>query len=1227
MLEPNSPSKPFLGVRFVLFGFDPGNESQVRAKLLNGGGVDTVQYSQNCTHVIVDKIVYDDPRCVNARKDGKTLVTVLWVDHSHDIGMAVDSTSIMYRPPRNSNGIPGANNLIVCLTGYQRQDRDDIMTMVSLMGAQFSKPLVANKVTHLICYKFEGEKYELANKLKKIKLVNHRWLEDCLRDWELLPEDNYSKSGYEMEMMEAEAKDSEEDAENITERQLSRKMVNKSPQLKIETPKHSPLPKSIGEGQNVLLNLSEPENLPSSVNGIKATGRKIGADPASDFRANNVSVELFCLDAGTSTAGTSFSIPNPQEGTPSPRRGDSVSVSVPSSAEKSHFDSRFSAVSYTRKSPQKFPLSFFSREPGNIDGSPKMQSGEPSSITSSAKGQNAKDIIGSGHAEYLRGNEVPHKEASSSKNQKLDVPSSNLEQQNISHDVRTTVTKSPSVRRKIQQSGSLSLVDGLSDINKYSTPEGDCGIVGASAAKRSQTDISIPTSSTFEERPSIQGPLFIEKLTPEALHDEVLNGKTPPTSSRRTRKSGFVGKPEGGVFDFEKSEHIVVEARTQLHQQEENQVPSPFNRNKEVEKSQTMANVEELQEGNGNSLTKPVRKKTISKRGSRPTLKKAAKQKGSIYSNKTLVQNDPQIHLSRETAANVKSNNANASETAVNVTEVVEVETKTIKSSKDKVESEANFMDAETEPPEDKDESVDVHNEDNSEVADLLHKADNMMDIDPEGAQHSTPNISAGTNDNSKEEESIQRQQKDETICKRNSRNMKVCKGKQKALGKTQTKTVPSVFEEAKSENDLHRQGTSDGKNSKGKAVKKLKAKPNSKAHVKSKSDSRKKLESFIEVEKENKPIVDGDESTGPPIEHAENGYTSNTAPMEIQKKSKKRNSSCLPLTEDKKLVKVEPVCFIVSGHRLQRKEFQHVIRRLKGKFCRDSHQWSYQATHFIAPDPIRRTEKFFAAAASGRWILKTDYLSTSSQAGRFLDEKPYEWHKNGLNEDGAINLEAPRKWRLLREKTGHGAFYGMRIIIYGECIAPPLDTLKRAVKAGDGTILATSPPYTRFLTSGVDFAVVSPGMPRVDLWVQEFLRHEIPCVVADYLVEYVCKPGYSLEKHVLYNTHAWAEKSVKNLSSKAKEIVETLPLDDHSDNDLACEVCGLCDRGDVMLICGDESGSAGCGKGMHIDCCDPPLQGIPVDDWFCPKCIGKSSSNSKTPLKKRRKGSSVKNK
>ncbi|KAG0497361.1 hypothetical protein HPP92_002052 [Vanilla planifolia] len=167
------------------------------------------------------------------------------------------------------------------------------------------------------------------------------------------------------------------------------------------------------------------------------------------------------------------------------------------------------------------------------------------------------------------------------------------------------------------------------------------------------------------------------------------------------------------------------------------------------------------------------------------------------------------------------------------------------------------------------------------------------------------------------------------------------------------------------------------------------------------------------------------------------------------------------------------------------------------------------------------------------------------------------------------------------------------------------LDTLKRVVKAGDGTILATSPPYTRFLNSGVDFAIVTTGMPRIDIWVQEFLRHEIPCVSADYLVEYVCKPGYSLEKHVLYNTHKWAEKSLANLLTRSKEVLldDSLTSAGDRSDDLICVVCGSLDRGEVMLICGDEGGTLGCGIGTHIDCCDPPLEAVPVDDWFCPSC------------------------
>lgn len=89
--------------------------------------------------------------------------------------------------------------------------------------------------------------------------------------------------------------------------------------------------------------------------------------------------------------------------------------------------------------------------------------------------------------------------------------------------------------------------------------------------------------------------------------------------------------------------------------------------------------------------------------------------------------------------------------------------------------------------------------------------------------------------------------------------------------------------------------------------------------------------------------------------------------------------------------------------------------------------------------DSLPSQYEILMATAPCRWILKSDYLTASDEAGKFLNEEPFEWHKKGLTEDGAISLEAPRKWRTLRERTAHGAFYGMRVIIYGECIAPPL--------------------------------------------------------------------------------------------------------------------------------------------------------------------------------------------
>ncbi|KAF6164933.1 hypothetical protein GIB67_014164 [Kingdonia uniflora] len=90
------PSRIFLGIRFFLHGFVPLQESEVRSKLVAGGGVDVGKYGPVCTHIIVDKILYDDSVCVAARSDGKTVITALWVDYSLDVGMTFDPSLVRF---------------------------------------------------------------------------------------------------------------------------------------------------------------------------------------------------------------------------------------------------------------------------------------------------------------------------------------------------------------------------------------------------------------------------------------------------------------------------------------------------------------------------------------------------------------------------------------------------------------------------------------------------------------------------------------------------------------------------------------------------------------------------------------------------------------------------------------------------------------------------------------------------------------------------------------------------------------------------------------------------------------------------------------------------------------------------------------------------------------------------------------------------------------------------
>uniref|UniRef100_A0A915KTT9 PHD and RING finger domain-containing protein 1 n=1 Tax=Romanomermis culicivorax TaxID=13658 RepID=A0A915KTT9_ROMCU len=70
-------------------------------------------------------------------------------------------------------------------------------------------------------------------------------------------------------------------------------------------------------------------------------------------------------------------------------------------------------------------------------------------------------------------------------------------------------------------------------------------------------------------------------------------------------------------------------------------------------------------------------------------------------------------------------------------------------------------------------------------------------------------------------------------------------------------------------------------------------------------------------------------------------------------------------------------------------------------------------------------------------------------------------------------------------------------------------------------------------------------------------------------------------------------------------KILKKVPVKvKHNENDelldedrTFCEICGQANREDRLLLCD------GCDKGFHLECLTPPLQDIPVDEWFCAHC------------------------
>lgn len=738
-------------------------------------------------------------------------------------------------------------------------------------------------------------------------------------------------SSYELDVMEAQAKDSEDEAQNIDTKQHKEKG-------------NFSISKSLSAGER-------EENL-----------EQIPLQKGTPSRCVEVPGSFDNETAGKICSGMSLNL---LDKTPLPENFRSELTSASNSIKKSPLSnaSKLNVLSYSRKTPRNANLLLEHMQ---------TESNAPVGDLVQLRVSNCLNLSFSKMEEdgtVSNGVKSPLKEGFSfqgdgqsvtlPENRKVAISSGSSKLLRTNHNM-DFISEGALVVERTEESAPKPLMSELLGMNSCHSPEKDSS--------------SVDNNTDLNRTPHC----------PANVLDAVIPEIRPQISSEKRKSIQPDRKPEAADVCSNNPESAVNDS-SEPQNTLQDKSPSPATNVVDVAKSNTTVG-SEFPGGDASTRSKPLRRKLLAKKtlGSRPSFGrgKALNQKGSIYVNKNISP--------KSSATNSLGQNETKNQERFVSPESNKVVSSTFNAEMNKDVKMASLLesgngetivrgleDDETEALQDENGvgamvdketcgDIDVPNSVNTRTgekvgAQNIQTNENIVGMEDRFVPFGGDNLIIEAENAS----SGNRTEQSKSIFGDNAEEEKIMRGKKRPLTSTEKKNLTMAPKLGKSKEGDRRQG--DKMELSNKKAKTTNAKGSSVVVDRDMTPASVDMtNNSTEMEKENRPVHAG-------------RINVNRIKQKVGKST--RRSNVKPLKSDGAdagsesvgrilRVKTEPVWFILSGHKLQRKEFQKVIRCLEGRVCRDSHQWSYQATHFIVPDPIRRTEKFFAAAAAGRYGL-----------------------------------------------------------------------------------------------------------------------------------------------------------------------------------------------------------------------------------------------------------------